>query len=265
MSFTENTKDGVIFMTSSNISTPHGFSTRFGGVSGGIYSSLNLGEHRGDSDENVRENYRRFCAVVGADQGRLVFSKQVHKTNVRDVTSADIHTLFETVPYEADGLITAERGLSLVIFSADCIPVLLHDPVKNVIGACHCGWRGTVADMAGSTVRTMLKKHGCDPKDIRAAIGPGIDKCCFVTDDDVPTAVRAALGDGAEKFIEPSDAGKYHVNLKGINREFLIRAGILPENIDVSDECTACKCDKYWSHRVTHGERGSQAAIIYLN
>ena len=251
-------------MTSSNISAPHGFSTRFGGVSTGIYSSLNLGEHRGDSDENVRENYKRFCAAVGADRNRLVFSKQVHNTDVRDVTSADIHTLFTPVPYEADGLVTAEKGLALVIFSADCIPVLLHDPVKNIIGACHCGWRGTVGDMAGATVRTMLEKHGCDPKDIHVSIGPGIDKCCFETDEDVRDAVLDTLDNDAERFIEPTGAGKYHVDLKGINREFLIRSGVLAENIDVSDECTACKCDKYWSHRKTKGERGSQAAIIFL-
>ena len=264
MAFIKKNIDGVVFMTSDNLLTPHGFSTRFGGVSEGIYSSLNLGEHRGDSDDNVRENYRRFCAAVGADNTRLVFSKQVHKTDVREVTSADIHTLFSPVPYEADGLVTAEKDLALVIFSADCIPVLLHDPVKNVIGACHCGWRGTVGDMAGATVRSMIVNHGCDPKDIRVSVGPGIDKCCFLTDEDVPNAVRSALGKDAERFIEPTDAGKYHVDLKGINREFLVRAGVRSENIDVSDECTACKCEKYWSHRKTKGERGSQAAIIYL-
>ena len=251
-------------MTSDIIASPHGFSTRFGGVSTGIYSSLNLGEHRGDEENNVRENYRRFCAAVGADESRLVFSKQVHKTDVRDVTSEDIHTLFSPVPYEADGLVTAEKGLALVIFSADCIPVLLYDPVKNVVGACHCGWRGTVGDMAGETVRTMLKQHGCYSGDIRAAIGPGIDKCCFETDEDVPNAVRDVLGKDAENFISQSGKGKYHVDLKGINRELLIRAGVKTENIDVSDECTSCKCEKYWSHRKTKGERGSQAAMIWV-
>ena len=264
MAFIENNINGVVYMTSQKITSPHGFSTRLGGVSTGILSSLNLGEHRGDSDDNVRENYRRFCAAVGADYDRLVFSKQVHKTDVRDVTSADIHTLCAPVPYETDGLVTAERGLALVIFSADCIPVLLHDPVGQVIGACHCGWRGTVGDMAGETVRTMIKNHGCNPADIYAAIGPGIDKCCFETDEDVPNAVRAALGSDADRFIKSTGTGKFSVDLKGINREFLIRAGVAAENIDVSDECTSCKCEKYWSHRKTKGERGSQAAIIYL-
>ena len=93
MAFIENNVNGVVYMASQNITSPHGFSTRFGGVSTGIFSSLTLGEHRGDIEDNVRENYRRFCAAVGADFDRLVFSRQVHKTDVRDVTSADIHTL----------------------------------------------------------------------------------------------------------------------------------------------------------------------------
>ena len=264
MTFTEHNKDGVIYMTSPNIAAPHAFSTRYGGVSKDYLSSMNLGENRGDSPENVRENYRRFCEAVGADENRLVFSRQVHKTDVRCVTHDDIHTLFSPVSYEADGLVTNEPNLVLTIFSADCIPVLLYDPVKRAVGACHCGWRGTVGDMAGNTVRAMIREFSSNPEDIRAAIGPGIGQCCFETDGDVQDAVRAALRKDAERFIESTGKGKFRVDLKGINREFLIRSGVLPENIAVSDECTACKCDKYWSHRVTKGLRGSQCAMIWL-
>lgn len=250
-------------MTSPNIAAPHAFSTRYGGVSKDFLSSMNLGENRGDFPENVRENYHRFCLAVGADENRLVFSRQVHKTDVRCVTHDDIHTLFSPVPYEADGLVTNEPDLVLTIFSADCIPVLLYDPVKRAVGACHCGWRGTVGDMAGKTVRAMTAEFSSNPEDIRAAIGPGIGQCCFLTDSDVVDAVRDSLGNDADGFIE-SRGEKYAVDLKNINRHFLLRAGMKEENIAVSDECTACKCDKYWSHRKTKGERGSQAAMIWV-
>ena len=133
MAFTQSNVNGVVFMTSDIISSPHGFSTRLGGVSTGIYSSLNLGEHRGDFDENVRENYRRFCAAIGVDENRLVFSKQVHKTDVREVTSKDIHTLFSPVPYEVDGLVTAEKGLALVIFSAVTSPSASYGTGENKV------------------------------------------------------------------------------------------------------------------------------------
>ncbi len=250
-------------MTSPNIAAPHAFSTRYGGVSTDYLSSLNLGENRGDSPENVRENYHRFCEAVGADENRLVFSRQVHKTDVRCVTSDDIHTLFSPVPYEADGLVTNEPNLVLTIFSADCIPVLLYDPVKRAVAACHCGWRGTVGDMAGNTVRAMIREFSSNPEDIRAAIGPGIGQCCFLTDRDVVDAVRDSLGNDADSFIEVRGE-KFGVDLKNINRHFLLRAGLIEEYIAVSDECTACKCDKYWSHRKTKGERGSQAAMIWV-
>ncbi len=264
MAFIEQNRGGVVFMSSKLIAVPHAFSTRFGGVSEGVFSSLNLGVNRGDAPENVVENYRRFCAAVGMHEDRMVFSHQVHGTAVRVAAPEDIHIPGVPEPYDADGLVTAKRGLALVIFSADCIPVLLYDPVREAVGACHCGWRGTVMDMAGETVRTMCAQFGCEPQNIRAAIGPGIGRCCFETDDDVANAVYAALGADAERFIDGPEKGKYHIDLKNIDREFLIRAGVRAESIDVSDECTFCKSDKYWSHRATGGVRGSQCSAIML-
>ena len=135
---------------------------------------------------------------------------------------------------------------------------------SRAAAAVHAGWRGTALGIAERAVEKMRDLYGCDPGNIRAAIGPCISKCCFETDEDVPNAMTAALGAGALKFIEMREGAKFRVDLKGLNALRLERAGLDPERIAVSPECTACRSDKYWSHRVTGGERGSQAAVIQL-
>ena len=242
----------------------HGFSTRLGGVSTGIYESLNLGSTRGDDPERVRENYRRFFAAVGAGLSTVAMTNQVHSDVVRPVTTADIKAgLLDQEPYEADGLVTDIPGVALVIFSADCLPVLLYDPVRRVIAAVHAGWRGTAAGIVERAVEKMAF-YGCRPEDILAAIGPGISQCCFETHEDVPNAMTAALGVQATPYLAPMENGKFRVDLKGLNALRLRRAGLLPEHIACSSECTACHPERYWSHRATQGERGSQAAVIQL-
>lgn len=260
--FSKIIPNGLPLMAADIIPCPHGFTTRLGGVSAGVFESLNLGENRGDEPAAVRENYRRLKEALGIR--KLCFTKQIHKNAVRYVTSADAREPFESSLYECDGLVTDEPGLALIIFTADCIPILLCDPVRRVIAAAHAGWRGTVADIAGKAVDAMTKL-GCVPENIRAAIGPGISKCCFETGPEVPAAVRAVLGPSGEEFIAPGKAeGKALVDLKGVNRALLLRAGLRSEHIDVSSECTVCSSDKYWSHRATRGNRGCQGAVIML-
>jgi YfiH family protein len=262
MPFIEKVSGGLVYMTAPHITAAHAFTTRHGGVSGGIYDALNLKPGIGDTAENVRRNYALLGSALGFNPDRLVFSSQVHGTTVRLVTQADLHSPFDAVP-EADGLITADPGVPLFVFIADCVPILLHDPVRGAVGAVHAGWRGTVADIAGTAVRQMTDALGCRPADIRAAIGPCISSCCYETGDDVVSAVRRQLGSAAAGFItKPGD--KCHVDLKGVNAWLLRRAGLTPDNIMISDECTACQSSKYWSHRVTGGKRGSQAAVIFL-
>ncbi len=243
----------------------HGFSTRHGGVSSGIYATMNLGSTRGDDPKLVRENFRRFCAAIGADDDRVVMTTQIHSTIIRTVTPADIETdSYDRWEHECDGLITDIPGLALTIFSADCIPVLLYDPTKKVIAAVHAGWRGTAGDIAGKAARMMQEDYGSDPSHILAAIGPGISKCHFETHADVPNAMGEALGNFVTPYITPLENGKFQVDLKGINAGLLRRAGLSDEHIEVSTDCTACLPDKYWSHRITQGVRGSQAAILQL-
>ena len=268
MEITDRIQNGVTYLAAGSFDRAggvvHGFSTRLGGVSTGIYASMDLGTTRGDNPEHVRENFRRFFAAIGADPARIAMSNQIHSDRVRPVTAADIkRDLYDPEPYEVDGLVTDLPGVALVIFSADCLPVLFYDPLRRVAAAAHAGWRGTASGIVERVVEKMAF-YGSRPEDILAAIGPGISRCCFETHEDVPNAMTAALGVQAAPFLTPIQNGKFQVDLKGINAMRLARVGLLPEHIAVSEDCTACRPDKYWSHRVTQGARGSQAAVIQL-
>ena len=249
-------------MTAPNINTSHAFTTRHGGVSSGIYTSMNLGQNLGDDIKTVKRNYEILCETLNITPDDIIVSGQVHGTHIRVVKQDDRGKLFSSDASErifADGMITNDNTLALMVYAGDCVPILLHDPIQGVIGAVHAGWRGTAADIAGAAIRKMQTEFSCSPAHIHAAIGPCISKCCFETDHDVADDLRNALGDDAESCITPQDL-KYMIDLKEANRLLLTRSGI--SNISISNECTACLCDKYWSHRKTKGKRGSQAAII---
>ena len=251
--------DNIEVLTAENISAVHAFTTRLGGVSPAPFDSLNLGLHRGDDPENVAENYRILAAGLGFDLNKLVMSHQIHSDIVRVVTHTDAKGIDHRAYPECDALITATPGVALWIFTADCTPILLHDPVTGAVGAVHAGWRGTAAAIAAKSVEKMVECFGCDPKNIRAAIGPNIGVCCFETDADVPEAMLNAFGKAAEACIHRKN-NKYYVNLKELNALALRNAGV--ENITLATECTACQCHRFWSHRVTKGIRGSQGAVI---
>ncbi len=263
MAFIENKVGDEVFMTSTLLRSKHMFTTRYGGVSTGVYESWNLSENRGDNIECVRENIRRAAELMGTDTDGFVITRQVHGVEVRNASTSDRHTVGTKVPYDADGLVTAESKLPLMIFIADCVPVLLEDFDAHVAAAVHCGWRSSVGDILSVAVEKMCAL-GAKRERICAAVGESIGACCFETDGDVPEAVARYLGGDTDGLIFPKDGGKYRVDLKGANRRRLISLGLSPENIDVSDECTMCESEKYWSHRATNGIRGTQAAMIIL-
>lgn len=248
------------YLTAEGISAPHCFSTRLGGVSTGHLASLNLGASRGDDIRNVIENYRILGAVLGFVPEDVVIARQTHSDIVRRVDRSHRGAGLLTAPLEeCDALVTNAPGVALFVSTADCTPVLLHDPVTGAVGAAHAGWRGTASGIAGKTVDAMVAAFGCKREDIRAAIGPNIGFCHFQTDADVPDAMHAAFGSEVEPFIRPQN-GKYYVNLKEINALVLRRAGV--RQIEISGCCTMCAPDRFWSHRVTRGQRGAQGAII---
>ena len=241
------------------ICVPHGFTTRLGGVSTGHLAGLNLGSHRGDDPKNVAENYRILTNWLGISRDDLVLTWQIHSDIVRQVTKADAAGIDHRAYPQCDALITNDPGTALLVFTADCTPILFHDPVTGAVGAAHAGWRGTAQDIGGKTVEAMVKAYGCRPENIRAAIGPNIAQCCFQTDRDVPDAMVALLGDQALPHIR-QQGEKYYVNLKGINAQLLRNRGVT--HIEIAPQCTACDPKLFWSHRVTGDQRGSQGAII---
>ena len=243
-----------------SIRVPHAFTTRLGGVSTGHLASLNIGTRRGDAPENVARNYALLGDALGFDPKNTVHARQTHSDIVLRVTESCAGAgLYGPELPECDALITNTAGLALTVFTADCTPILLWDPVTGAVGAAHAGWRGTAAGIAGKTALAMAEAFGCDVKRIRAAIGPNIGDCCFETDADVPQAMANAYGEAAEKWIRRSGE-KFYVNLKEINALSLRSAGV--EHIEISSSCTACNPHRFWSHRVTKGIRGSQGAII---
>lgn len=254
---------GAAYLTAPNIAARHAFSTRLGGVSTGVLESLNLSVRRGDTPENVRENWRRLGAAAWLDLTRVVYAQQVHSAEVR-IAHADDAQPPELEPrFTCDGFVTNEPGVPLAVFMADCLPALLHDPAAGVIGAVHCGWRGSVADILGAAVAQMCAL-GAHPADIRAAIGPGIGACCFEVGPEVVAAAEALLHEPLGALVRPRADGKALLDLKGVNARRLVQLGVPAERIAVSDACTMCRPDVFWSHRATNGQRGVQAAVITL-
>jgi len=241
------------------------FSTRLGGVSAPPLDSMNLGFGRGDERETVLENYRRLGDAAGFCGMDTVAFSQVHKNGVCVVTQLDAGEAFLPKKREFDAVITNTPNLPIATYHADCVPVFLLDTKNRAVGVAHAGWRGTVLRSPAAAINAMTENFNSNPRDILAAIGPSIGMCCFETDRDVPDAVIAAFGKAAEPYIEDSENGKYHVSLQGLNVLTLKEYGIPDENITLSDECTCCKSDVYWSHRKTRGIRGTMAAIITLN
>ena len=239
----------------------HGFSGRGGGVSEGPYASLNLGPHSGDDIERVRENRRRFRSAVSVEDWAGLAPRQVHSAEVAVVRAADGLPAEGVLP--GDGVVTDLPGVALSILAADCLPVLLYEPARGVIGAVHAGWRGTAGAIAGVAVRAMVEAFGCDPAQIVAALGPAIGRCCYEVGPEVLAAVGAVTPLAAELY-EPLPAGKGLLDLVAANRAQLLQAGLLPANIDALHRCTACHTDRFFSHRREGEPTGRAGALIAL-
>ena len=243
----------------------HAFSTRFGGVSKGIFSSMNLSFGRGDGDENVLENYRRFCHACGFPWEGLISSSQVHKTVIRRVRMEN-RGCGVWRPQEVDGvdgLCTDEPGVVLITHFADCTPLYFVDPVRRCIGAAHAGWRGTVAQIGRIMVERLEQEFGSRPEDILVAIGPSIGRECYEVDETVAQPAKN-LGLDTEAFLIEKENGKYWFDLWECNRQILLRAGIRNDHIAVGGVCTRCHAELLFSHRATGGKRGGMAAFLML-
>lgn len=244
----------------------HAFSTRIGGVSQNEYASMNLNFGRGDPDENVRENFRRFCAAAGFDERTLVASSQDHHTVIRRVTREQYGVgIWKPKDIQSvDGLITNEPDVTLVTYYADCVPLFFLDPVKRAVGLAHAGWRGTVAKIGEKTLEAMNREFGTNPRDVFAAVGPSIGPCCFEVDTPVYEEFIKLNELKPLEFITEDGNGKYHIDLWEANRRILLNAGIPASHVQTAQLCTKCNADWLYSHRASGGKRGGLAAMICL-
>lgn len=246
----------------------HGFSTRLGGVSEGIYESMNLSFTRGDKPELVMENFRRFAEALNIRCDQMVFSDQTHTTNLKIVSKSDCGKgiLYPKDYKDIDGLITDREGVALVTFFADCVPLFFADPIRRVIGLSHSGWRGTAGRIGEKTVARMTEAFGCRPSDIRAAIGPSICGRCYEIGEDVASVFRARFSKEAyQEMMTEKDSGKFQLDLWKANARILLEAGISQAHLEITDICTCCNSSVMWSHRSAGGRRGSLAAFLMLN
>lgn len=244
----------------------HAFSTRLGGVSGGEFATMNLSFGRGDSDENVLQNYRLFCKSAGFDFDSLVASAQDHHTYVRRVTSRE-KGIGITRPRDmqsVDALVTDEPNVTLVTYYADCTPLFFIDTKKRVIALAHAGWRGTAGRIGAQVISCMRAHYGTEPTDVLAAVGPAISKCCYEVDESCCSHFKTMTDLDTENFIFPKEDGKYMLDLLEANKQIIISAGVPKENITLSDVCTRCNSELLWSHRATNGKRGTMAAFMCL-
>ena len=246
----------------------HLFSTRLGGASSGIFSSMNLSYTRGDNKEAVDENYRRIAALLGCEISDIVCSDQTHTTNVRVVDDKDggKGILYPKDYTDVDGLITNVKGIVLATFYADCVPLFFIDVRNKAIGLSHSGWRGTVRRMGAVTIDAMRKEYGTKPEDILAAIGPSICRDCYEVSEDVADAFRNEFSKAgqSEQLLLSKGKGKYQLDLWRANQIILEEAGVLPEKIQVTDICTCCNPDYLFSHRASQGKRGNLGAFLGL-
>lgn len=253
----------------------HCFTTRLGGVSEGIFSTMNLSFSRGDDRVAVETNYRRLAEVMDVSYDKFVFTDQTHTVNVRKVTAGDAGCgiVRERNYHDIDGLITNEPGLVLSTFFADCVPLYFVDPVHKAIGMSHSGWRGTVARMGKVTIEAMQHEYGSRPEDIICAIGPSICQDCYEISADVAEAFAHKFAGHEGEILRESpknrtseavEEKKYQLNLWRANEIVLLEAGIKQEHIAVTDVCTCCNSEVLFSHRASHGKRGNLGGFLCL-
>lgn len=264
--FAKEIRNGITVLKSSLFSEytkiNHLFTTRIGGVSFNK-NEMNLGFSSGDEYSNVITNYQRLCSEFGFETQNLVLTKQIHSDIVIDVnkTHRGNGFLYENKFDGTDALITADKDVTLVVFYADCTPVIFYDTKNNVIGACHSGWKGTVKKIGKKTVRKMQELYGSDPSNIIAAIGPCISKCHFETSEDVYTKFKDSFGKD-ENFLYRKDGNKYYIDLKKANRVQLEEIGI--SKIDECALCTVCNKDILYSYRADNQKTGRMAVFLQI-
>jgi YfiH family protein len=245
-----------------------GFSSKSGGVSSGGFSTLNLGLHVGDQPQSVISNRKILAQNTSFPINKWVFAEQIHSTNIEKVSKHECGKGFSS--YEdglsnCDGLYTDEKGVMLSLCFADCVPLYFIEPEKSLIGVAHAGWKGTVMDIGGDMIRRWKSDEGVNSSDIKAVIGPAIGSCCYIVDDRVISSINKVI---IQKYPVPFSTiseGQYKLDLKQLNKYLLLEAGVKEENISISQQCTSCEKDLFFSHRRDKGKTGRMLSFIGIN
>jgi YfiH family protein len=232
--------------------------TRQGGLSPEPWNSLNVGGTVGDERERVLENRLRSFRALRRDPNSMFDVWQVHSA---EVVIADAPHFSRPPEFKADAILTDKPDVTLFMRFADCVPILLHDPQKNVVGIVHAGWQGTVAKILRETIKTMQAVYSSNPADVLAAIGPSIGPDHYEIGPDVIERVRASFNGDSDSLLHPHE-GRVHFDLWAANRLTLEQAGV--GQVQVAGLCTACHPDDWYSHRAQQGRTGRFGALIGL-
>lgn len=232
----------------------HGFTTRLGGLSAAPFDSLNLGLSSKDAPHLVEGNRDLLLDELGFGRGDVCAFHQVHGARVLDGRAS-------WFVQEADAATTADPATLLVVSMADCLPLLFHDPVSGAVAAAHCGWRGTVAGLAGAVVRAMARRHGSRPQDLQVVIGPGIAGACYQVGADVVGAFQSA-GFPPDCYWPDAQAGRYRLDLPAANRWLLQQQGVALVQVNDLALCTHCDRRQFYSYRRDGGVTGRHWAFI---
>lgn len=227
-------------------------------------SGRNYALHVEDDPDHVIANRKALAEKLHLPFAWWTCGEQVHGVDIREVRAEDRgrgSNSRGTAFADTDGLVTREPGVWLTSFYADCVPLIFYSPDADVIGIAHAGWRGTVSGIGPRMVRRMVQM-GADVKEIRAAIAPSIGGCCYEVDERVAIALQEVLPSVSNEILMPTYPGKWKLDLRLANRELLLLEGILPEHVEVTQWCTSCHPEYFFSYRRDKGKTGRMVAWI---
>lgn len=236
----------------------HGITTREGGVSSGHAATLNLSYSVGDDPVHVQENRRRVARAMGVAETHLIFPRQTHSVNVKIITAGN----FTEVHEDTDAVISAEPGMALGVMSADCVPVLFYDPVREVIAAAHAGWKGTVGGIVRRVVECMISEFHCSPNHIHAGIGPSIGPEVYEVGPEVVEQFEKNFPNADALLKNRQSNGKAHADLWQANATWLRLAGVPEAQIEIAGLCTLSHPQQFFSARYDQHKTGRFAAVI---
>jgi hypothetical protein len=240
----------------------HAFCTRRGGVSEGEYDSLNISFKEGDLESKVLQNWHRLAMAFAIPMDQFLTLNQVHGDNIFIIKPfGEYYSSSEAMNYDA--IVTSRTNLAICIKTADCVPVFIVDKAKKIIAVVHAGWRGTALEITAKVVRLLIEKYGSSPRDLLAAVGPSIGQCCFEVDSAAANSFFEHKNN--EAFLFPgARPNKWMLDLAEANRQQILNCGIPETNIDVSDLCTSCRQDLFFSHRGSGGITGRQVNFMMI-